>query len=66
MRQRSRRNSSRRNRRRGGFFDGLSAAATSAVLPFGLLYAQKAFQKSRRVSSLPNIYRKFRKTHRFK
>ena len=63
MRQRSRRNSSRRNRRRGGFFDGLSAAATSAVLPFGLLYAQKAFQKGRHVPSIQNIYRK---TRRFK
>ena len=59
MRRRSRKNT----RKRGGMFEGLSSAATSALLPFGLLYAQKAFQKNRRVLSIKNIYRK---TRRFK
>ena len=55
------RHSRKMNRRRGGMFEGLASAATSAVLPFGLLYAQKAFQKSRRVPSIQNIYRKTRR-----
>jgi len=53
-RTRPRRRTRRRSRRRGGV--GLTAAASAAVLPFGLLWAQRAY-KGKHGKSLKKIYR---------
>ena len=53
-RRRSRR-TRRRTRRRGGV--GLTTAASTAVLPFGLLWAQRAY-KGKHGKSLKKMYRR--------
>lgn len=50
----------------GNLLNGLSQASTTAILPFGLLYAQKKLQKSTRTNNVYHLYKRHSNKHRFK
>ncbi len=46
-------------RKKGGnLFNGLSAATSSVIVPFGLLYAQKKLQKTKKIHHINDLYKK--------
>ncbi len=46
-------------RKKGGnMLNGLSTATSNVIVPFGLLYAQKRLQKSKRVRHIKDLYKK--------
>ncbi len=51
-------------RKKGGnMLNGLSTATSNVIVPFGLLYAQKRLQKSKRVHHIKDLYK--RKTQKY-
>lgn len=51
----------------GNILNGLSTATSNVIVPFGLLYAQKKLQKSKRIHHISDLYKrtpsnKFKKT----
>jgi hypothetical protein len=46
-------------RKKGGnMLNGLSTATTNVIVPFGLLYAQKRLQKSKRIAHINDLYKR--------
>lgn len=51
-------------RKKGGnMLNGLSTATSNVIVPFGLLYAQKRLQKSKRIHHINDLYK--RQTKRY-
>jgi hypothetical protein len=46
-------------RKKGGnMLNGISTASSNVIVPFGLLYAQKRLQKSKRIEHINDLYKK--------
>ncbi len=46
-----------RKKKGGNILNGLSSASANVIIPFGLLYAQKKLQKSKRVRHISDLYK---------
>ena len=42
----------------GNILNGLSTATSNVIVPFGLLYAQKKLQKSKRIHHIHDLYKR--------
>ena len=48
----------------GNMLNGLSTATSNVIVPFGLLYAQKKLQQSKRIHHIRDLYKKQTKKHK--
>ena len=46
-----------RKKRGGNILNGLSTATSNVIVPFGLLYAQKKLQTSKRIHHINDLYK---------